>query len=88
VEIAPQFVPSRSASYNPAHVDTRNNWSFGDAIGRGASLGVQDDRLCGQIVRCVPVLIGLSAVSADFRRSYPVAARRSWKIRRSNTKAR
>ena len=64
-------------------LDTRNNRGFGDVIGRGAALCMQDDRLCGQIVRCALVLMGLSAVSEDFRRSYPVAAHRSWKIRRS-----
>jgi hypothetical protein len=29
------------------------------------------------------LFLGLSAVSVDFVRTYPVAARRSWKIRRS-----
>lgn len=69
--------------YSIAELDTRNNHGFGAMIGRIAAIGARVALWATPIGRSGAVFIGFSVCSVDFRRSYPVAAHRSWKIRRS-----
>jgi hypothetical protein len=74
--------PSWRKTLSPCQLFTRNNHGSRAAI----SLIVGgSERRCmrGVIGRFSALSLGLSAPSADFRRTYPVAAHRSGKIRRS-----
>lgn len=62
-----------------AELDTRNNRGFGDV---GGLVYERDDHHVAVIGRFSAVFIGFSAISVVSRRTYPVAAHRSWKIRR------
>jgi hypothetical protein len=71
-----------------SQLDTRNNLGFGDttSVRCLTSSAVRFGRADGHR-RGMPLLC-LSSASADFGRTYAVAARRSWKIRRSKLQAR
>ena len=64
-------------------MDTRNNHDFRAVIGLVAGTAARDATGRVGLVTFRPMFFGFSAIFADFRRAYPVAAHRSWKIRRS-----
>jgi hypothetical protein len=80
---APTSASRSTADTRPYKLDTRNNHGFRVATGRRSRDRREPCYLMGPIGRFSVWSLGISVLAADFMRAYPVAARRSWKIRRS-----